>query len=112
MKGGERMYIAVAGGGRVVGFSSLLKNEMRALYVHPDWIRHGIGKRMLRRLEAIVRRRGIGTLTLGATLTAVAFYQKQGYRIVRRRSCRMNGVPVPAIRMKKSLRPKTPAPDR
>jgi putative acetyltransferase len=53
--------------------------EVRAVYVHPDVAREGVGSRLLGRLERTARRAGVPGLTLHASLNAVGFYERRGY---------------------------------
>ena len=49
--------------------------------VKPDCRGQGIGAAMLRYGEALMRERGYTAIEVHARLTAVGFYEKQGYRI-------------------------------
>ena len=66
---------------RVVGFSELEPQsaEIRAVYVHADFMRRGLGTLLLRTTEDAARARGATRVHLRATLNAVAFYQARGY---------------------------------
>lgn len=82
--------------GEVVGFAAvrLATREVRALYVTPGAAGGGLGQRLLLRLERVARALGIRELRLSATLNAVGFYERLGWRrepeeagTVRRRRC-------------------------
>lgn len=66
--------------GIVVGTVSLDGDEVRALYVAP--VMHGrrVGERLLRHVEYHALLRHVHLLHLSASLTAVGFYEKMGYR--------------------------------
>jgi len=66
---------------RVVGFSEFEAQsaEIRAVYVHPDFVRRGLGALLLRTAEDAARARGVTRVHLRSTLNAVAFYQARGY---------------------------------
>lgn len=53
--------------------------EVRAVYVHPDVARRGVGTRLLDRVERSARRAGRRGLGLHASLNAVEFYERAGY---------------------------------
>jgi GNAT superfamily N-acetyltransferase len=65
--------------GRLVGYAILDKAgaEIDAVFVDPDFAGHGIGKRLLRGLEAMLPG---APLHLYASLNAVPFYQAAGFR--------------------------------
>lgn len=68
--------------GEVVGFAAvrLATREVPALYVAPSAAGAGLGLRLLRRVERVARAVGIRELRLSATLNAVAFYERSGWR--------------------------------
>lgn len=56
--------------------------EVRAVYVHPDHARRGVGTALLSELERRARKRGFEALVLTASLNAVPFYEHRGYEAV------------------------------
>ena len=70
--------------GEVVGFGELgpESGEIQGLYVSPDVKGRGVGWQLLRTLEEKARARGLGSLSLVASLNAVAFYERAGYKPV------------------------------
>jgi GNAT superfamily N-acetyltransferase len=101
--GGERTYVATVRD-RPVAFGAVRGAEMRAVYVDTPWAAHGVGARMLARLERDAVTRGERRLWLDATLTAVAFYERYGWRRRHRHALTRNDVPIPCIRMTKTIR--------
>ena len=71
-------------GGRVVGFSAAMSDLIRGVYVHPDFVRRGLGGALLKAAEENAAAEGVGFLRLYATLNSAVFYEKQGYRAVRK----------------------------
>jgi len=53
--------------------------KIRAFFVHPDYVRHGVGSRILDRCEREARNAGFLKLELGATLSGTAFYLRHGF---------------------------------
>ena len=78
MAAGELFFVAEADG-RVGGFSVLLDDEVKAVYVHPDSVGRGVGRALLAAVESEARSRGVTHLRLTSTLTAVRFYETCGY---------------------------------
>ena len=68
--------------GDVVGFSALMQGTVSAMYVHPKWIRQGIGKCLLQAIEREAIFRRWQWLFVKASITAVPFYQACGYQIL------------------------------
>lgn len=81
--GDDDHYLVVAKAGETtVGYGHLIpKNrEVRAVYVHPEYAREGIGSLILTHLEGYARGTGVDALELWASLNAVQFYEQMGYR--------------------------------
>lgn len=87
----------------VVGFAAvrLATREVRAVYVRPGAAGRGLGQRLLARLERVARAVGIRELRLVATLNAVGFYERLGWR----RDARPSPSPSPqrCVAMRKRL---------
>lgn len=77
--------------------------RVRAMYTHPDHVRHGVGRLILGLCEAAARREGFGSVELVATLAGVPLYRACGYAAVERLEDTRGGAPVPLLRMRKAL---------
>lgn len=73
--------IAVADDGAIAGFCIAIPGQalLKALYVHPGFAGQGIGRGLLRDVEARCRAMGIESLELNASRNAEAFYRSCGY---------------------------------
>jgi putative acetyltransferase len=90
----------------VVGFGILNQEsgEIEAVYVSPDVVRRGIGLEILRALEERGRLLKVVDLYLKASLNAVAFYERGGFRQGESATHRLqSGVEIPCIVMEKKL---------
>ncbi len=56
--------------------------RIRQMAVSPIHQRRGVGKRLMKELEANLRSRGFTTFVLHARASAVGFYEKLGYEVV------------------------------
>lgn len=67
--------------GLVVAFGEIVpsKSELRAVYVCPAAARKGVGRALLKALEAVARRHNVEELWLDSSLTAERFYSAHGY---------------------------------
>ena len=92
------MFVVVDGE-RIVGFGHAVPGEVVAVYVAPEWARHGVGRSIL--AEGIMRARSghQGAVRLNATLNAQGFYEKAGFVEVERKTVRRNDVLLPVIVM-------------
>jgi putative acetyltransferase len=94
--------------GRVVGFGSIVpkNSELRAVYVHPDFGREGVGSRILSALEELARQYALAGLTMDASLNAEEFYRAHGYVVVDRGEHSLRtGARMRCVRMQKTLTP-------
>ncbi|MBV9046191.1 MAG: GNAT family N-acetyltransferase [Alphaproteobacteria bacterium] len=79
--------------------------RVRAMYTHPDFARHGIGRLVLELCEAAAAREGFQRVELAATMAGVPLYRACGYTDIEAfESATPSGVKVPLIRMGKTLR--------
>lgn len=53
--------------------------KVRAMFVHADWTRRGLGRRILEGCEAAARREGFRRLALMATLPGLPLYEAYGF---------------------------------
>ena len=78
--------------------------RIRAMYTDPDFVRRGIGRRVLALCEAAAREAGFARAELMATLAGEPLYLACGYAPIERvTKMAEGGVPVPGVRMGKVL---------
>ena len=58
--------------------------HIRAFFVHPQWTRKGIGRRIILACEAAARTEGFTRMDLGATLPGEPLYAALGYVVTER----------------------------
>lgn len=91
--------------GIIVGFGDIHPSGfLDRLFVHAEHQRKGIGSILCCRLEKAVP----GTVTVHASLTARAFFEKRGYTVLAARTENRNGISLPYFLMEK-VRRKEPA---
>ena len=79
--------------------------KIRAFFVHPSWVRRGIGSIILATCEAAARAAGFTRLEMGATLTGVPLYQARGYIAMENLEVPLgNGDTLLIVRMQKPVR--------
>ncbi|MGA8731361.1 MAG: GNAT family N-acetyltransferase [Terracidiphilus sp.] len=82
--------------------------KVRAIFVHPEFARRGLGSLILARVEAEAAAAGFRRFEMGSTLTGVPLYKLKGYVEVERIAVPLaNGEALPVVRMVKipKLRP-------
>lgn len=68
---------------RVVATASLAGDVVRSVFVLPEMQGRGVGKALMRHIEAVALAAGVQCLRVPASLTAVPFYKALGYAVVR-----------------------------
>lgn len=90
----------------VAGFGEIAPQfeELRAVYVSPEFSRRGFGAALLRELENRARQAGLKKLWLDSSLNAQEFYRSNGYQVDGPGTHKLNSGQVMAcIKMSKTL---------
>ena len=78
--------------------------RIRAFFVHPDFARQGLGRRLFEACAQAARARGFRSLTLSATLPGVPLYMACGFVPGERKDVLLpDGVSLPVIPMTRDL---------
>jgi GNAT superfamily N-acetyltransferase len=78
--------------------------KIRAFFVHPDWVRRGIGSLLLHTCERAAQQAGFTRLEMGATLTGVPLYAAHGYTVQESMNVPLgHGLVLPIVCMAKDL---------
>jgi GNAT superfamily N-acetyltransferase len=81
--------------------------RIRAFFIHPDFARRGIGKRIIEACEQAAAAAGFRQLEMAATLPGEPMYRAVGYEVMERFDLPFpNGVVLPLVRMGKPLKKK------
>lgn len=85
-------------------FQADVEGEIRAIYVHPDFTRQGVGTAIYQELKCEARRLQLDSLGLWASINAREFYEELGFETVEEITHKFGGeVEGPAVEMKKML---------
>ena len=77
--------------------------KIRAIFVHPDFARRGLGTLILATVENAAREAGFQKFEMGSTLTGVPLYLLKGYTETERIAVPLaNGEALPVVRMVKT----------
>lgn len=78
--------------------------KIRAFFVHPQWVRRGIGTIVLEACENAALAAGFTRLEMGATLTGVPLYLARGYVAREPQEVPLaDGEALPIVRMEKQV---------
>jgi GNAT superfamily N-acetyltransferase len=76
--------------------------KVRAIFVHPEFARKGLGSLILARVEAEAAAAGFRRFEMGSTLTGVPLYRLKGYLEVERIAVPLNnGETISVVKMVK-----------
>ncbi|MCL5784790.1 MAG: GNAT family N-acetyltransferase [Patescibacteria group bacterium] len=89
---------------QIVGVGSLKDDEITAIYVSANYLRKGIGAKILAYLEQKAYKMGVRKLKVDSSLTAMEFYEKHGFgKIKEGFHVNSEGGKLPSIHMEKIL---------
>ena len=75
-------------------------------FIHPQWARRGIGQSILAACEKAIMEAGFSQVEMVATLVGEPLYASCGYNVTERFDIQLaGGLPLPALRMGKTLPP-------
>ena len=81
--------------------------KIRAIFVRPEFARRGLGTLILRHCEAVAESVGFRRFEMGATLTGVSLYAREGYIAAEEVHVALpNGEILPILKMTKVLQAK------
>ena len=83
-KSKQRDIYVIVDGDRILGTASLENNNVFSVFVNPTYHGKGIGQRLMGHIERVAKKRGIDRLKLPSSLTAIGFYEKLGYRKIKK----------------------------
>ena len=99
------MFYVAESNGNIAGILRGRKERLASLFVHKDFHHLGIGRELVEHFEAASARQGVSVVRLAATLYAIPFYLKLGYKKSSglRKSWSFDGHGFPYQPMKKKI---------
>ncbi len=76
----EGKMLVAKKGGKIAGTLSLMGDRLRRFFVHPDYQRIGIGRRLIENVIAYAKSQNIKEISVSAVLSAIPVYKKLGFR--------------------------------
>lgn len=100
---GKKAMVALEKG-NIAGFCDVTDSGyLDRLYVHSDFQGMGIGRALCRKAEDFAAAHSNKTITVHASITAVPFFEKLGYTVVRQNKVVKEGVELINFLMEKRL---------
>ena len=97
--------------GRVVGFTELDgTGHIDCFFVHHEWQRRGVGTRLMRRVVDTAMASRMTRLFAEVSITAVPFFQSQGFVVIRESETVRSNVRLKQYAMERWLTASTTAP--
>ncbi|MHA1293849.1 MAG: GNAT family N-acetyltransferase [Promethearchaeota archaeon] len=75
----QNIFVALCND-KIIGIVRLDKNVIYTVFVDPDYHSQGIGSKLVKTVEDLAKKRKYLNVKLGASITAVKFYEKLGYK--------------------------------
>lgn len=79
----EIKVFVVLSGEKIVGTGSLSGDHIRAVFVNPSYHGKGIGAKLVKHLEKVIKKAGYSSVLVRSSRYAVGFYNKLGYKKVK-----------------------------
>ncbi len=96
----EHDCVIAAEGGTILGFGDMDRNGyLDRLYVHKDYQRKGVAMAICDSLEQAVQ----GKIAVHASVTAKPFFEKRGYRVIRKQQVFRRGIALVNFVMEKDV---------
>lgn len=102
----SRLYfiVAVAESGVIAGFAAIDDSGyLDYLFVHKDFQRQGVASLLLADTEAYARRNGVLTVTSDVSITALPFFRRKGYTVIKAQKARANKLYLTNYKMEKPI---------
>lgn len=101
---GDRLTYVAENSGQILGFGELKpEGHIDCFYCHKNHIGKGIGSQIYQAIETQAKALGLTTLSVDASITAKAFFQKMGFSVIHSQQVQRRGETLTNYRMQKSL---------
>jgi len=100
----NQYFLIAREGSKIIGFGSLENNEyLDLLYVHKDYQKKGVAKKLLSYLEKKAEINRTEKLTSDVSTTAKSFFEKNGYKVIKEQKNEINNVVLANFKMIKKV---------
>ena len=89
---------------KIVGFCDhSFECELSRIYVHKNYLRKGVGSRLLEVAEDSLKKQGCKKINIESTITAKKFYEKNGYKVIKKAIHKTGDIKATIYKMSKKL---------
>jgi len=100
----NQYFLVARADDKIVGFGSLENNNyLDLLYVHKDYQKKDIAKKLLTILEKKAEINRADKITADVSKTARSFFEKNGYKVIKEQKRKIRNIFLPNYRMVKKL---------
>lgn len=75
-------YFVAVEDNKIVGCVLAKEDNMRSLYVLPEYMRKGIGSKLAQEAEDCIKKNGYDHVNIWSSLVSIDFYKSRGYEIL------------------------------
>jgi GNAT superfamily N-acetyltransferase len=101
----DKYFIIAKVDNHIVGTGALKENEIRSMFVDPDYQHQGIGKAIIKNLEERALQQGYEGILLESSITGIEFYKKLDYVVKTNKEVEWLGEKTRNIQMIKKIKP-------
>ena len=80
----DRIIFVAIEKGKIIGYGEYRDKHIAGLYISRNNLGKGIGRKLLNKLEQHAFKKGIKTIMCFSTITAHKFYEKNGYKTIKK----------------------------
>ena len=102
-KAKEGKYFVAVDGEKVIGMGGYIGDMLRRFFVHPDYHKQGVGRRLMNRVLREMKKEGVKTVHANSTSFAEKFYESCGFKRLRKHTFPFAGSTITYIHMKKKI---------
>ena len=96
---------ALDGQGNIIGFSSMDSDgHLHSMFVHENWQGRGVATRLLSEVEKMAQKYGVGKIHTEVSITARSFFEKHGYKTMKKQKQKANQLFLTNYKMEKVLK--------
>lgn len=100
----EHYSVIIEEDNTIIGFGDLdINGYFDRLFVHKDYQRIGIATRIVNEIEKYAKESRLEIITTHSSITAKAFFEKQGYKVLREQTVKRKGQLLINFIMEKNL---------
>ena len=98
----RELFVAVEGK-KILGVHGIRGNQVRTVFVNPRYHKQGVGRALMEHIFNLARKRKLKKLLVHSTPYAVGYYQKMGFKKIKKITGHFKDISWPEILLQKNL---------